>query len=118
MTEMEDLIIPDSFDYEKVSAISAEALQKFKKIKPRTLRTSRKNKWCKPKRYSNINGVYGEVKYFFCSPKTQRTTKRSLIFFVFFYYVILWRRAILFLIFKLKKYKYGVKTNRYYQPSI
>ncbi len=37
MTEMEDLIIPDSFDYEKVSAISAEALQKFKKIKPRTL---------------------------------------------------------------------------------
>jgi tRNA uridine 5-carboxymethylaminomethyl modification enzyme len=37
MTEMEDLIIPDSFDYEKVSAISAEALQKFKKIRPRTL---------------------------------------------------------------------------------
>jgi tRNA uridine 5-carboxymethylaminomethyl modification enzyme len=37
MAEMEDLIIPDSFDYEKVSAISAEALQKFKKIKPRTL---------------------------------------------------------------------------------
>jgi tRNA uridine 5-carboxymethylaminomethyl modification enzyme len=32
MTEMEDLIIPDSFDYEKVSAISAEALQKFKKF--------------------------------------------------------------------------------------
>ena len=37
MSEMEDLIIPDSFDYEKVSAISAEAKQKFKKIKPRTL---------------------------------------------------------------------------------
>ena len=38
MAEMEDLIIPDSFDYEKVSAISAEALQKFKKIKPRTIK--------------------------------------------------------------------------------
>ncbi|MBP9213840.1 MAG: tRNA uridine-5-carboxymethylaminomethyl(34) synthesis enzyme MnmG [Chitinophagaceae bacterium] len=37
MTEMEDLIIPDSFDYEKVSAISAEAKQKFLKIRPRTL---------------------------------------------------------------------------------
>jgi len=37
MSEMEDLIIPDSFDYEKVAAISAEAKQKFKKIKPRTL---------------------------------------------------------------------------------
>lgn len=37
MSEMEDLIIPDSFDYEKVSAISAEAKQKFKKIRPRTL---------------------------------------------------------------------------------
>jgi tRNA uridine 5-carboxymethylaminomethyl modification enzyme len=37
MSEMEDLIIPDSFDYEKVAAISAEAKQKFKKIRPRTL---------------------------------------------------------------------------------
>ncbi len=37
MSEMEDLIIPDTFEYDKVSAISAEALQKFKKIRPRTL---------------------------------------------------------------------------------
>lgn len=37
MSTMENLIIPDSFDYDKVAAISAEALQKFKKIKPRTL---------------------------------------------------------------------------------
>lgn len=37
MSLMENLIIPDSFDYDKVAAISAEALQKFKKIKPRTL---------------------------------------------------------------------------------
>lgn len=37
MSEMEDLIIPDAFDYDKVAAISAEAKQKFKKIKPRTL---------------------------------------------------------------------------------
>jgi tRNA uridine 5-carboxymethylaminomethyl modification enzyme len=58
MTEMEDLIIPDSFDYEKVSAISAEALQSLKNSS-KNLRTSRKNKWSKSKRYSNINGVYG-----------------------------------------------------------
>jgi tRNA uridine 5-carboxymethylaminomethyl modification enzyme len=37
MAQMEELIIPESFDYDKVAAISAEALQKFKKIKPRTL---------------------------------------------------------------------------------
>jgi len=37
MSQMEELIIPDSFDYDKVTAISNEALQKFKKIKPRTL---------------------------------------------------------------------------------
>ncbi|MBX9782751.1 MAG: tRNA uridine-5-carboxymethylaminomethyl(34) synthesis enzyme MnmG [Chitinophagaceae bacterium] len=37
MSQLEDLEIPDSFDYNKVSSISAEALQKFKKIKPRTL---------------------------------------------------------------------------------
>ncbi|MCZ2223573.1 MAG: tRNA uridine-5-carboxymethylaminomethyl(34) synthesis enzyme MnmG [Chitinophagales bacterium] len=37
LSQMEELIIPDSFDYDKVAAISNEALQKFKKIKPRTL---------------------------------------------------------------------------------
>lgn len=37
MSQMEDLIIPDNFDYDKVSAVSKEALQKFKKVKPRTL---------------------------------------------------------------------------------
>jgi tRNA uridine 5-carboxymethylaminomethyl modification enzyme len=37
MSQMEDLIIPENFDYDKVSAVSKEALQKFKKIKPRTL---------------------------------------------------------------------------------
>ena len=37
MSQLEELIIPDSFDYNKVSAISNEALQKFKRIKPRTL---------------------------------------------------------------------------------
>jgi len=31
------MIIPTSFDYDKVSALSNEALQKFKKIKPGTL---------------------------------------------------------------------------------
>ena len=37
MSVMEDTVIPDSFEYERLSALSAEALQKFKKIKPRTL---------------------------------------------------------------------------------
>ena len=37
MNQMENLQIPDNFDYDRISAISTEALQKFKKIKPRTL---------------------------------------------------------------------------------
>jgi len=37
MSAMEDALIPESFDYDRVAALSAEALQKFKKIKPRTL---------------------------------------------------------------------------------
>jgi len=30
-------LIPETFNYDRVAALSAEALQKFKKIKPRTL---------------------------------------------------------------------------------
>jgi tRNA uridine 5-carboxymethylaminomethyl modification enzyme len=37
MNQLEDLMIPDNFDYNKIISLSAEALQKFKKIKPRTL---------------------------------------------------------------------------------
>jgi tRNA uridine 5-carboxymethylaminomethyl modification enzyme len=37
MSQLEDLEIPSSFDYNKLSSLSTEALQKFKKIKPRTL---------------------------------------------------------------------------------
>lgn len=37
MSQLENLLIPDAFDYDKVHALSNEALQKFKKIKPRTL---------------------------------------------------------------------------------
>lgn len=37
MEQLEELIIPDNFNYDKINAISNEALQKFKKIKPRTL---------------------------------------------------------------------------------
>lgn len=37
MSTMENALIPESFNYDKVAALSAEALQKFKKIKPRTL---------------------------------------------------------------------------------
>lgn len=37
MSLMENLIIPDNFNYDNISAVSNEARQKFKKIKPRTL---------------------------------------------------------------------------------
>jgi tRNA uridine 5-carboxymethylaminomethyl modification enzyme len=37
MSQMENMQIPDSFDYNKVAALSNEALQKFKRIKPQTL---------------------------------------------------------------------------------
>ena len=37
MSQLEDLVIPESFDYEKLISLGSEAKQKFKKIKPRTL---------------------------------------------------------------------------------
>lgn len=37
MSQLEDLLIPDNFNYDRVGSLSNEALQKFKKIKPRTL---------------------------------------------------------------------------------
>ena len=37
MSGLEDLMIPESFNYEKLTAISTEARQKLNKIKPRTL---------------------------------------------------------------------------------
>lgn len=37
MSTMEELIIPDTFDYTKIAALSNEASQKFKRIRPRTL---------------------------------------------------------------------------------
>jgi tRNA uridine 5-carboxymethylaminomethyl modification enzyme len=37
MSQLEDLMIPENFDYERVAALSNEALSKFKKIRPRTL---------------------------------------------------------------------------------
>ena len=37
MSTMENTLIPDTFNYDRIAALSAEALQKFKKIKPRTL---------------------------------------------------------------------------------
>ncbi|TAL45692.1 MAG: tRNA uridine-5-carboxymethylaminomethyl(34) synthesis enzyme MnmG [Chitinophagaceae bacterium] len=37
MSQLEDLAIPENFDFDRLSALSTEALQKFKKIKPRTL---------------------------------------------------------------------------------
>ncbi|MFT4062941.1 MAG: tRNA uridine-5-carboxymethylaminomethyl(34) synthesis enzyme MnmG [Edaphocola sp.] len=37
MSNMEELVIPDSFNYDKLQAISIEARQKLNRIKPRTL---------------------------------------------------------------------------------
>jgi tRNA uridine 5-carboxymethylaminomethyl modification enzyme len=37
MNDLENLLIPDTFNYEKISSLSSEARQKFTKIKPRTL---------------------------------------------------------------------------------
>lgn len=37
MSQLEDLLIPDNFNYDNITALSNEALQKFKKVKPRTL---------------------------------------------------------------------------------
>ena len=35
--QLEELEIPENFNYEKINALSSEALQKFRRIKPRTL---------------------------------------------------------------------------------
>jgi tRNA uridine 5-carboxymethylaminomethyl modification enzyme len=37
MSQLEDLLIPDSFNYDKLVSLSNEARQKFSKIRPRTL---------------------------------------------------------------------------------
>ena len=37
MSQLEDLVIPDTFTYDKINSLSNEARQKFIKIKPRTL---------------------------------------------------------------------------------
>ncbi|OSZ82539.1 tRNA uridine-5-carboxymethylaminomethyl(34) synthesis enzyme MnmG [Chitinophagaceae bacterium IBVUCB1] len=37
MATLEDLVIPDTFNYDKLTALSTEARQKLKKIKPNTL---------------------------------------------------------------------------------
>ncbi len=37
MSQLEDLMIPENFDYDKLVSLGTEAKQKFKKIQPRTL---------------------------------------------------------------------------------
>jgi tRNA uridine 5-carboxymethylaminomethyl modification enzyme len=37
MSQMEDLVIPDTFDYSKIHSLSNEARQKFLKIRPKTI---------------------------------------------------------------------------------
>ncbi|HTQ29002.1 MAG TPA: tRNA uridine-5-carboxymethylaminomethyl(34) synthesis enzyme MnmG [Puia sp.] len=37
MSQLEDLVIPDAFNYDRISSLSTEAMQKLNRIKPRTL---------------------------------------------------------------------------------
>ena len=37
MSQLEDLLIPDSFNYDRIASLSTEAVQKLKRIRPRTL---------------------------------------------------------------------------------
>jgi len=37
INQMESLVIPESFDYNKITALGTEAIQKFNKIRPRTI---------------------------------------------------------------------------------
>jgi tRNA uridine 5-carboxymethylaminomethyl modification enzyme len=37
MNQLEDLLIPENFNYDRIISLSNEAMQKFKRIKPRTL---------------------------------------------------------------------------------
>ncbi|MDP4256579.1 MAG: tRNA uridine-5-carboxymethylaminomethyl(34) synthesis enzyme MnmG, partial [Bacteroidota bacterium] len=37
MSQLEDLLIPETFNYDQLPSLSNEAMQKFKRIKPRTL---------------------------------------------------------------------------------
>ncbi len=37
MSQLEELVIPDNFNYDRINSLSTEAMQKFKKIQPRTL---------------------------------------------------------------------------------
>ena len=37
MSQMEELVIPDTFDYKKITSLGNEAREKLNKIKPRTL---------------------------------------------------------------------------------
>jgi tRNA uridine 5-carboxymethylaminomethyl modification enzyme len=37
MNVMEDLLIPENSDYDRLQALSSEARQKFKKVQPRTI---------------------------------------------------------------------------------
>ncbi len=37
MSQLEDLLIPENFNYDRIASLSNEAMQKFKKVKPRTL---------------------------------------------------------------------------------
>ena len=37
VSHLENLVIPDTFDFDKLKAISSESKQKFKKVRPRTL---------------------------------------------------------------------------------
>ena len=43
MSQLENLMIPETFDYKKISSLGNEAREKLSKIKPSTLGTSKPN---------------------------------------------------------------------------
>ncbi len=61
ISQLEQLSIPESFDYDRLSALSMEALIKFKKIKPQNSRTGQPHQRSKSHGYSDPDGLYGTL---------------------------------------------------------
>ena len=61
ISQLEQLSIPETFDYDRLSALSMEALIKFKKIKPQNPRTGQPYQRCKSHRHTNPDGLYGTL---------------------------------------------------------
>jgi tRNA uridine 5-carboxymethylaminomethyl modification enzyme len=62
---LEHLVIPDNFDYTKLSALSMEARQKFTKIKPHTLGQASRISGVNPTDIQILMVFYGKIKKIF-----------------------------------------------------